>query len=71
VLFPLQVVGLKLVDRGVDRWLLWSGFVIFGLALALIASTLSYEIIEVRLRRFVDGALRHVFARKMAQSPAA
>ncbi|GGI29504.1 acyltransferase family protein [Bradyrhizobium guangdongense] len=71
VLFPLQVIGLKLVDRGVDRWLLWSGFVIFGLALALIASALSYEIIEVRLRRFVDGTLRHIFARKMAQSPAA
>lgn len=71
VLFPLQVIGLKLVDRGVDRWLLWSGFVIIGLALALIASALSYEIIEVRLRRFVDGTLRHIFARKMAQSPAA
>lgn len=71
VLFPLQVIGLKLVDRGVDRWLLWSGFVIFGLALALIASSLSYEIIEVRLRRFIDGTLRHIFARKMAQSRAA
>lgn len=71
VLFPLQVIGLKLVDRGVDRWLLWSGFVIVGLALALIASALSYEIIEVRLRRFIDGTLRSIFARKMAQSPAA
>lgn len=71
VLFPLQVIGLKLVDRGVDRWLLWSGFVIFGLALALIASSLGYEIIEVRLRRFIDGTLRHIFARKMAQSRAA
>jgi hypothetical protein len=37
----------------------------------LIASALSHEIIEVRLRRFIDGTLRHIFARKMAQSPVA
>ncbi len=55
VLFPLQVIGLKLVGRGVDRWLLWSAFVILGLVLSLVVSALSYELIEVRMRRFLNS----------------
>jgi peptidoglycan/LPS O-acetylase OafA/YrhL len=66
VLFPLQVIGLKLVDRGVNRWLLWSAFVILGLILSLIASTLSYELIEVRMRRFLNS-FRDMFFRSPAE----
>lgn len=71
VLFPLQVIGLKLVAAGVDRWLLWAAFILIGLAMSLIASAISYELIEVRLRRLLDGALRSLFFRplgKMEQS---
>jgi peptidoglycan/LPS O-acetylase OafA/YrhL len=53
VLFPLQVIGLKLVVHGVDRWLLWGAFIGLGLVLSLLASTLSYELIEVRGRRLL------------------
>jgi peptidoglycan/LPS O-acetylase OafA/YrhL len=68
VLFPLQMMGLKLVERGVDRWLLWTVFVALGLALVLIASALSYELIEVRLRRLIDNAFRNVFSHPFAKS---
>lgn len=68
VLFPLQMIGLKLVAKGVDRWLLWSAFVVLGLILAVIASALSYELIEVRLRRLIDNALRNVLFPPLAQS---
>jgi peptidoglycan/LPS O-acetylase OafA/YrhL len=58
VLFPLQMIGLKLVAVGVDRWLLWSAFIVLGAVMSLAASAISYELIEVRLRRLLDGALR-------------
>lgn len=63
VLFPLQVIGLKLVAAGVDRWLLWVAFIVLGLVMSLIASAISYELIEVRLRRLLDGALRSLLFR--------
>lgn len=59
VLFPLQVIGLKLVALGFDRWLLWAAFIVLGLTLALVASAISYELIEVRLRRILNS-FRHV-----------
>jgi len=71
VLFPLQVVGLKLVAAGVDRWLLWAGFIVLGLLMSLVASAISYDLIEVRLRRLLDGAVRTTLFRplsKMEQS---
>ena len=58
VLFPLQVTGLKLVAMGADRWLLWFAFIILGLVASLVASAISYQLIEVRLRRVLDGTLR-------------
>ncbi|MFB9268767.1 acyltransferase family protein [Bradyrhizobium erythrophlei] len=58
VLFPLQMIGLKLVAMGVDRWLLWAGFIVLGSILALAVSAISYELIEVRLRRLLDSAFR-------------
>jgi peptidoglycan/LPS O-acetylase OafA/YrhL len=67
VLFPLQMIGLKLVALGVDRWLLWTAFVILGLILSLIASAISYELIEVRLRRWLDGAFRGVLFRRLGE----
>lgn len=71
MLFPLQMMGLKLVERGYDRWLLWSGFVIIGTVLVLIASAMSYELIEVRFRRLIDGMFRNVlFGKRPARSPA-
>ncbi|MGY3545211.1 MULTISPECIES: acyltransferase family protein [unclassified Bradyrhizobium] len=63
VLFPLQVVGLKLVALGVDRWLLWAAFIGLGAVMSLIASAISYELIEVRLRRVLDRYLRSLFIR--------
>ncbi|MEY9895845.1 acyltransferase family protein [Bradyrhizobium sp. USDA 329] len=63
VLFPLQVIGLKLVAAGVDRWLLWTAFIGLGLVMSLVASAISYELIEVRLRRLLDGAIRSMFSR--------
>ncbi|BAL78848.1 acyltransferase family protein [Bradyrhizobium cosmicum] len=57
VLFPLQLAGRKLAESGVNLWLLWGGFALLGLTLVVIASTLSYEIIEVRLRRAIDRFL--------------
>ncbi|AWL99687.1 acyltransferase family protein [Bradyrhizobium amphicarpaeae] len=70
VLFPLQVIGLKLVAAGVDRWLLWAAFIGLGLAMSLVASAISYELIEVRLRRLLDGAIRGMVFRplKVGQS---
>ncbi|MDN3274172.1 acyltransferase [Frankia sp. RB7] len=66
VLFPLQLAGLKLVAIGVDRWILWAAFIGLGLALSLIASAFSYELIEVRLRLLIDRGLRGVFFRPLA-----
>jgi peptidoglycan/LPS O-acetylase OafA/YrhL len=71
VLFPLQMIGLRLVAAGVDRWLLWSTFILLGGLLSLVVSAISYELIEVRLRRSLDGVLRSLFFRplgKMEQS---
>jgi peptidoglycan/LPS O-acetylase OafA/YrhL len=65
VLFPLQVAGLKLVAFGVNRWLLWSAFIVFGLAMSLIVSAISFELIEVRLRRLLDTAVRGVLFRPL------
>ena len=71
MLFPLQMMGLKLVERGYDRWLLWSGFVIIGTVLVLIASAMSYELIEVRFRRLIDSTFRGaLFGKAAARSPA-
>lgn len=63
VLFPLQVLGLKLVALGVNRWLLWAAFIVLGAIMALVASAISYELIEVRLRRLLDGTFRGMFFR--------
>lgn len=65
VLFPLQVIGLKLVAAGVDRWLLWAAFIVLGLVMSLVASAISYELIEVRLRRLLDGAMRSLLFRPL------
>jgi len=67
VLYPLQVIGLKLAARGGDRWLLWAAFAVLGTALTLVASAASYEVIEVRLRRAIDHAVRGVLFRPLAQ----
>lgn len=70
VLFPLQVIGLKLVALGFDRWLLWAAFIILGLILALVASAISYELIEVRLRRMLNSLRDVLFpARAEVGSP--
>lgn len=64
-LFPLQVMGVKLAARGMDLWLLWGAFAVLGLAAALIAGAVSYELIEVRLRRLLDNTFRHAFFRPL------
>lgn len=67
VLFPLQMIGLKLVAAGVDRWLLWSAFILLGGLSSLAVSALSYELIEVRLRRSLDGILRSLLFRPLGK----
>ncbi|TWI60374.1 peptidoglycan/LPS O-acetylase OafA/YrhL [Bradyrhizobium huanghuaihaiense] len=60
-LFPLQVIGVKLAAHGVNLWLIWAAFAGLGLVASLIAGAVSYELIEVRLRRLLDPALRGLF----------
>ncbi|WP_439373649.1 acyltransferase family protein [Bradyrhizobium sp. DASA03120] len=60
-LFPLQMLGVKLAARGGNLWLLWAAFAGLGLVASLIAGAVSYELIEVRLRRLLDPALRGLF----------
>jgi len=57
-LFPLQMLGARLAARGVDPWLLWPAFVVFGFTVSVAAGTLSYEVIELRLRRLLNSAFR-------------
>jgi peptidoglycan/LPS O-acetylase OafA/YrhL len=57
----LQIIGVKLAAHGVNLWLLWAGFAGLGLIAALISGAVSYELIEVRLRRLLDPALRGLF----------
>lgn len=67
-LFPLQMIGVKLAARGIDLWLLWGMFVGLGLVLALIGGALSYELIEVRLRRLLDGMFRSALFRPLTEA---
>lgn len=64
-LFPLQILGLRLVEHGINRWLLWGAFVVLGIAVSLAAGSLSYELIEVRLRRWLDRILPHLLVRPL------
>lgn len=70
-LYPLQILGLKLVERGGNRWLLWAGFAGAGVTVAFAASAASYELVEVRLRRVIDHVLRGLLFRPMrSEKPA-
>lgn len=66
-LFPLQMMGAKLAAKGVDLWLLWGGFVGLGLIVALIGGVLSYELLEVRLRRLLDSTFRSTLFRPLGE----
>ncbi|MBR1285121.1 acyltransferase [Bradyrhizobium sp. AUGA SZCCT0177] len=57
-LFPLQMIGAKLAGRGVDVWLLSGTFAVLGFVLSIVAGAISYELCEVRFRRFLDAAFR-------------
>lgn len=57
-LYPLQAIGAKFFAAGVNPWLLWAGFVAIGVPVAVVASALSYRLIEVRMRRRLDRMLR-------------
>ncbi|MBR1230017.1 MULTISPECIES: acyltransferase [unclassified Bradyrhizobium] len=57
-LFPLQMIGAKLAGRGVDLWLLSGTFAVLGFVLSIVAGAISYELCEVRFRRFLDAAFR-------------
>lgn len=58
-LFPLQMIGVRLAERGTNLWLLSAAFAAIGLILSLVAGAVSFELIEVRLRRFLDNAFRY------------
>jgi len=67
-LFPLQVIGVKLAERGIELWLLSGVFAGLGLVLSLIAGAVSYELVEVRLRRLLDSAFRPVLFRSPGEA---
>jgi peptidoglycan/LPS O-acetylase OafA/YrhL len=62
-LFPLQMLGARLAARGVDPWLLWGAFVVLGFTGSVVAGALSYEVIELKLRRLLDNAFRRTLFR--------
>ncbi|WP_262049116.1 acyltransferase family protein [Bradyrhizobium sp. Bra78] len=57
-LYPLQVVGARLVSHGYSSWVVWPMFVALGLLSSFVASTITYELIEVRLRNAIAARLR-------------
>jgi peptidoglycan/LPS O-acetylase OafA/YrhL len=57
-LFPLQMMGAKLAAKGFNLWLVWISFVVLGLIVSFAFSALTYELIEVRLRRLLDESFR-------------
>jgi peptidoglycan/LPS O-acetylase OafA/YrhL len=54
-LFPLQQAGAKLASHEYSLWLLWVCFVAIGTLASFTAATLTYELLEVRLRRYLTG----------------
>jgi peptidoglycan/LPS O-acetylase OafA/YrhL len=58
-LYPLQMAGAKLAAHGLPLWPIWLSFVVLGLAASLVTSAITYELIEVRLRRALDTGFRH------------
>jgi len=56
-LYPLQVIGARLVSQGYSPWMVWPMFVVVGLLTSVIASTITYELIEVRLRNAIAALL--------------
>lgn len=57
-LYPLQVIGSKLVAHGYSPWAVWPMFVTIGLPLSFIASAITYELIEVRMRNAIAALFR-------------
>ena len=60
-LFPLQMIGVRLAERGTSLWLLSAAFAGIGLVLSIIAGAVSYKLIEVRFRRILDAVIMHIF----------
>ncbi len=54
-MFPLQLLGMYLVSRGVRPALLFGAFVVFGPVLTLGFSIISYDWLEVRLRGMLSN----------------
>ncbi|MDI3566436.1 acyltransferase [Bradyrhizobium sp. Arg816] len=57
-LFPLQMAGAKLAAHGYPLWPIWLSFAAVGLIVSFAMSAMTYELIEVRLRRVLDASLR-------------
>ena len=58
-LFPLQMAGAKLASKGYPLWWIWLAFVFFGLIASLVMSSITYELVEVRLRRLLENGVRY------------
>lgn len=58
-LYPLQIAGAKLAAHGYPLWPIWLCFAAAGLVVSLAMSAATYELIEVRLRRLLDGSFRY------------
>ncbi|KIF66132.1 exopolysaccharide biosynthesis protein [Streptomyces sp. AcH 505] len=66
-LYPLQMMGVKLAAHGFSLWALWAAFVGLGLVASLVAGAVSYELIEVRLRRWLDATFRQAPSRPLGE----
>lgn len=67
-LYPLQVIGSKLVGHGYSPWVIWPMFVAIGLPFSFIASTITYELIEVRMRNAIAAFFRDPKRRALAEA---
>ncbi|QOZ49005.1 acyltransferase [Bradyrhizobium sp. CCBAU 53340] len=67
-LYPLQVIGSKLIAHGYSPWAVWPMFVAVGLPLSFVASTITYELIEVRMRNAIVAFLRDSNQRSLAEA---
>ena len=57
VLFPLMAVARRAYSLGFDAWLIMAAFAAIGAAASLIVAAISYELVELRLRRWLHARL--------------
>jgi peptidoglycan/LPS O-acetylase OafA/YrhL len=58
-LFPLQMAGAKFASKGYPLWSIWLAFGFFGLIASIVMSSITYELVEVRLRYLLESGTRY------------